>query len=140
VTWQVALPQLGVAVPLFVEELVIAGRRILDEVALLPLAAHDHLHIGQRVGLAVDVALGRAGVALAVLGPGVDRILEQALRGRLHHFAVIGRLPGLELGLVAGAALVGADELIRRRVPRVGGAAGKAKSRSRQQDRGPPMN
>jgi len=75
----VRFPLLVQVVPLLVEELVAAAGRVLDQEALLPLRANhedDVLHLGRR---AADVGLGRAGIALAVLGPVIPGVLQQAV-------------------------------------------------------------
>ena len=114
----VAFPRPGHPVPLLVEEQVAAGRRVLDEKALLPVRAHDVLDVVELRRLAVEIRLGGA-----VLRPVVDDVLQDADVPRLHHLRVQAVLPALVFLRVAGAASLRSDERSLRVPDRLGRAA-----------------
>ena len=132
----VRLPLLVDGVPLLVHELQVASGRVLDQVALLPVRADDEHDVGHRGALAVDVALGRAGVALAVLRPVVAGVLQQCFLRRADHLGVQRALPRLVLFGMTAAALLGADERgLGVALLGVGGAPHDGDQRKRRQPR-----
>ena len=86
-----------------------AGRLVFHEVALLPVGADHVNNFIQRARLAVDIALGGAGIR-AVARPFLDGAFQYPFVFLPHHLCVVAVLPRFVLFGVAGLALLRADE------------------------------